>query len=108
MAKSKAKTGVKTTDKNIKQKPAMQKMTTVCFRTRFLLKKKAEGIFEDMGISTSAAINMFLAQVVREKGMPFTPHAKQESASGNVAEAKPAGTGDNAGFIALDELWDEL
>ena len=27
-----------------------------------------------MGLSTSAGINMFLHQVVTEKGMPFTPN----------------------------------
>lgn len=108
--KSRGKTGAKAT-KTVAPKtdvketvsPAMTKMTTVSFRTRQLLKKKAEAVFEDMGISTSAAINMFLAQVVRDKGMPFTPNAQRKNSQASDAKAN-----DNAGFIALEELWDEL
>lgn len=106
--KSRGKTGAKSTKvaapkTEVKESlsPAMTKMTVVSFRTRQLLKKKAEAVFDDMGITTSAAINMFLAQVVRDKGMPFTPSAERKN--NQSAETK-----DNAGFIALDELWDEL
>lgn len=106
--KTRGKTGAKSTKTTASKtevketlSPAMTKMTTVSFRTRQLLKKKAEAVFDDMGISTSAAINMFLAQVVRDKGMPFTPSAQRKNSS-NV-EGK-----DSSGFIALDELWDEL
>lgn len=114
--KARAKTGAKTETKTAKKSatatavPATAKMTTVSFRTRQLLKKKAEGIFEDMGISTSAAINMFLSQVVREKGMPFTPSAQRKTEPGASEVAKTSGGDgtDNSGYIALEELWNEL
>lgn len=114
--KPRAKTGAKTPAKTTKKAastatiPATAKMTTVSFRTRQLLKKKAEGIFEDMGISTSAAINMFLSQVVREKGMPFTPSAQRKNESGvnDVAKTSGGDATDSAGYIALEELWNEL
>lgn len=35
------------------------------------IKKEATDIFNDMGISMSTAINMFLSQVVRTKSVPF-------------------------------------
>jgi|GEM_PF-233654 len=35
------------------------------------LKKKAEQIFEELGISMSAALNVFLRQTVRNNGIPF-------------------------------------
>ncbi len=35
------------------------------------VKKEATEIFNDLGISMSTAINMFLSQVVRTKSIPF-------------------------------------
>ena len=113
--KTRTKTGVKPAAqketapviKELEKSPALTKMTTVSFRTRQVLKKKAEAVFDDMGISTSAAINMFLTQVVREKGMPFQPSAqcKTENVAGN---SKSIDDMDSAGYIALEELWNEL
>lgn len=113
--KARAKTGVKPPAekevtpviKELEKSPALTKMTTVSFRTRQVLKKKAEAVFEDMGISTSAAINMFLTQVVREKGMPFQPSAKKVD-SGTSASTKSIDDMDSAGYIALEELWNEM
>ncbi len=109
--KPRAKTGAKTTTKSetipvikeLEKSSALTKMTTVSFRTRQVLKKKAEAVFEDMGISTSAAINMFLTQVVREKGMPFQPSARKMEAESSTA-VKPVSDMD----LALEELWNEL
>ncbi len=113
--KSRVKTEVKPTSKaevtpvvkELEKSPALTKMTTVSFRTRQVLKKKAEAVFEDMGISTSAAINMFLAQVVREKGMPFQPSAKKVD-TGTAGAGKSVDDMDSAGYIALEELWNEM
>ena len=93
--------------KELEKSSALTKMTTVSFRTRQVLKKKAEAVFEDMGISTSAAINMFLAQVVREKGMPFQPSAKKVD-TGAAGAGKSIDDMDSAGYIALEELWNEM
>lgn len=105
--KTRVETGVEQKPQEVKKVAATEKMTSVTFRTRLVQKKKAEKIFEDMGISTSAALNMFLAQVVRDKGMPFLPSTVKK---GGVASAKEEDRGgdSNAGFIALEELWDEL
>ena len=34
-------------------------------------KKEAQELFKDLGLSLSTAINIFLKQAVREKGIPF-------------------------------------
>ena len=102
--KARVETEVVEKPQETKKVAATEKMTSVTFRTRLVQKKKAEKIFEDMGISTSAALNMFLAQVVRDKGMPFLPSTvKKNGAVSEKEEGDP-----NAGFIALEELWDEF
>lgn len=36
------------------------------------LKAKAEELFSDLGLSLSAAFNIFIKQALREQGIPFT------------------------------------
>lgn len=102
--KNREEIGVDEKPQEVKKVAATERMTSVTFRTRLVQKKKAEKIFEDMGISMSAALNMFLAQVVRDKGMPFLPSTVKKDGVASVKEEKDP----NAGFIALEELWDEL
>jgi len=45
--------------------------TTVRARVDTTLKKETEKIFEEIGVSTSQAIVMFLKAVKRERGIPF-------------------------------------
>lgn len=45
--------------------------TNVSIRMDKEVKAKAEALFSEMGISLSAAINMFLRQAVREEAIPF-------------------------------------
>ena len=47
--------------------------TVINIRTQKKLRDEAKKVFEGMGLSTSAGVNMFLQQVVREKGIPFQP-----------------------------------
>ncbi len=37
------------------------------------MKKKAQDVFENIGLDLSSGIKMYLAQVIREQGLPFTP-----------------------------------
>ncbi len=46
-------------------------MANLNIRVDDLLKKQAETVFSDIGISLSAATTMFLKQVVRCNGIPF-------------------------------------
>jgi addiction module RelB/DinJ family antitoxin len=49
--------------------------TVINIRTNKSVRDEAKRVFSKMGLSTSAGINIFLHQVVVEKGLPFTPTA---------------------------------
>ena len=61
--------------------------TKITFRTDKTTKRQAERVFETMGMTMSGAINIFLAQVVREQRLPFHPGATPEEMSENGFEA---------------------
>lgn len=88
--------------------PVTPIMSVVNFRTRQTTKRQAEEIFDEMGISMSAALNMFLSQTVREKALPFTPsvQGKSDDSSGSVIGKKERE--DKDGLLALEELWDSI
>lgn len=46
-------------------------MANINIRVDDALKRDAETVFENLGISLSAATTMFLRQVVRHNGIPF-------------------------------------
>lgn len=54
------------------------------------VKVAAEDIFEQLGINTRTAINMFLRQTIREKGIPFklTLHVPNETTLESFEEGK--------------------
>lgn len=54
--------------------------TTVQFRTSTAVKNAAFSVFEEMGISPSAAMQLFLQQVQKTKTLPFivTTHSETE------------------------------
>ncbi len=99
----------KTSSKNDNKKPspkvsAIEARTMISFRTKQLTKKKAEKVFGDLGISMSSALNMFLAQVVRDKGMPFLPTAQKKEPTGRAKTGS-----ESAGYNpVLDDLWEEI
>ena len=45
--------------------------TNLNIRTPKEVKVKAEAIFDELGISTTTAFNIFLKQVIRTNGIPF-------------------------------------
>ncbi|OHD86483.1 MAG: hypothetical protein A3I60_01370 [Sulfuricurvum sp. RIFCSPLOWO2_02_FULL_43_45] len=65
------------------------------------LKNTAEAIFKELGITTSQAINMFLAKVKIEKGIPFELKIPNETTQIAMNEAKE---GINMEAVTLDEL----
>jgi DNA-damage-inducible protein J len=55
------------------------------------LKKSAENVFSELGISTTEAIRLFLKQVELHKGLPFSVSIPNEQTIAAMAEAnKPA------------------
>lgn len=61
----------------------MNEAINMSFRVDKELKKQADTLFRELGLNTSVALNMFLAQCVRNQALPFTPsrteknHAKE-------------------------------
>ena len=51
----------------------MSNAINMSFRVDKNLKKQADTLFKKLGINTSAALNMFLTQSVREQSIPFVP-----------------------------------
>jgi len=73
---------------------------TVRARVDSALKKEVEEIFDDIGINTSQAINIFLKKVKRERGIPFELKIPNETTINAMKEAQ-----NNEGdIISLDDL----
>ena len=74
-----------------------------------ILKQESQVLFESLGLSLSAAINIFLRQSVREQAIPFrvgqpTPNDQTRQA---IAQAR-AGIGLSRGFSSVAELMEDL
>ena len=52
-----------------------QKSANVVARIEPDIKEQAESILAEMGISASLGINMFYHQIIKVRGLPFTPTA---------------------------------
>lgn len=52
---------------------------TISVRVDSETKLNAELLFEELGISLSAAINIFLKQAVRNQQIPFTPSLQKKN-----------------------------
>jgi DNA-damage-inducible protein J len=48
-------------------------MANLQIRLDDTLKDQAQAVVQDMGLDLSAAVRIFLAQVVKENGLPFRP-----------------------------------
>ncbi len=53
-----------------------QKSASVVARVEPEIKEQAESILAEMGISASLGINMFYHQIIKVRGLPFTPTAR--------------------------------
>ena len=53
-----------------------QKSANVVARIEPSVKEQAEAILAEMGISPSLGINIFYHQIIKDKGLPFTPTAR--------------------------------
>ncbi len=54
-------------------------MTSITIRVDEQLKKKFDSLCDEFGLSNSAALNMFMKTVVRERRIPFEIKANSES-----------------------------
>ena len=63
-------------------------MAQVSFRVDDDIKKKAERTFDDIGISMSTAINIYLKTVVRENRIPFELSADPFYSDANMSRLR--------------------
>jgi DNA-damage-inducible protein J len=47
------------------------------------LRKEADAILDELGLNMSAAVNIFMKQLVRQGGLPFTPTLETRQAAEN-------------------------
>ncbi|MCF0111909.1 MAG: type II toxin-antitoxin system RelB/DinJ family antitoxin [Erysipelotrichaceae bacterium] len=85
--------------------------TNLNIRTDKEVKANAEKIFEELGLTMTTAINIFLRQVIRENGIPFElklhiPNETTVSAmeqSGSIVKDTSV-----KGYHSMDELKESL
>ena len=86
-------------------------MANVNVRIDENVKRKAEDVFAKIGITPSAAINMFYVQVIRTKSIPFElkaeiPNETTIAALKEVEEMEKNNTG--RAFNSVDDLMEDL
>ncbi len=69
------------------------------------MKKKAKEIFKQYGMGLSDAFNIFLAQSIMEKGIPFQIKIPNEETAKVIQDARD---GKNMTKISLDDLKKEI
>jgi len=69
------------------------------------MKKKAQEIFKQYGMGLSDAFNIFLAQAVMERGIPFDVKIPNEETAEVIKDARK---GKNISKISLDALKKEV
>ena len=73
------------------------------------LKEQSQALFESLGLSLSAAVNIFLRQAVREQAIPFrigTPLPNAETL--RAIEDARNGVGLSRGFTSIKDLMEDL
>ena len=86
-----------------------KKISNVSFRIDSELKDEATALFESMGLTLTAAFNIFLRQAVREKGMPFavTTRVPNKETLKAINETNKISKKNSKGY-SLDEALKEL
>ena len=85
----------------------MSKKVSINIRVDESTRLEAESIFEQLGLTMSGAINMFLKQVVREKAVPLSmeldPMFTSRTVKEDMEEARKMRT-DNIAGVDADDL----
>lgn len=86
--------------------------TNINVRVDSVLKLEAEALFDDLGLSMSSAINMFLRSAINHNGIPFevkrpAPNAETKAALDEYEEMKK-NPGKYKRYGSFDEILDEV
>ena len=63
-------------------------MTRLNIRMDEGLRKKAEDILDELGLNMSSAVNIFIRQLVRQGGLPFTPTLTTQRTAGDEMQER--------------------
>lgn len=81
--------------------------TNLSVRVDENLKKEVEDLLGDLGLSVSAAVNLYFRQMVRTQSIPF--QIKRYNAETEKAfDEMKNGVNVKGPFDSLDELWEDL
>ena len=84
----------------------MGKTATLSFRIEPALKRAAEKILNNLGLSASQAATMFYIQVVLQKGLPFEVKFPNELTRQALEDALNGR--DLTSYSSVDELFEDL
>jgi DNA-damage-inducible protein J len=82
-------------------------MANLQVRIEDTLKEQAQTVVQGMGLDLSGAVRLFLAQVVKENGLPFRPTNEPFYSAKNQEALRRAAAQMEAGRIVVKSL-DEL
>ena len=69
------------------------------------LKKQAEAILQELGLSVSKSIDLFYRQVIAQRGLPFELHVPNEKTRKAIEDSRQ---GKGKRFYTAQELFDDL
>ena len=81
--------------------------STITVRVDENVKKEAGRVFKNIGLDMSTAINVYLKQVIRSNGIPFSLSADIPNEV-TLNAIKEAEKGEMASFSSIDELMEDL
>lgn len=84
-------------------------MANINIRIDEKIKKDAEKVFKSLGLTPSAAINLFYIQVIRTNSIPFELKANELTKSAiEEVEEMDKGNKESKTFSSVDELMEDL
>lgn len=88
-------------------------MTSMTFRVDENLKKSFDGLCDQFGLSNSAALNLFMKAVVRERRIPFEIKAETEedmrqNGWNAFLRMREAALANGAGEMSLEDINGEI
>lgn len=85
--------------------------TTIQVRIDAKVKKQAQAVFETMGLDLSSGVKLYLARVIQDKGLPFTPRTEngyteqyERLLLKEIAHAKKKATPYRSAKAALEDI----
>ena len=69
------------------------------------VKKQAEAILQELGLSVSKSIDLFYRQVIAQRGLPFELHVPNEKTRKAIEDSRQ---GKGKRFYTAQELFDDL